>query len=178
MTILALSSTNTSMSVPLRQSLVMSVVLGEAHPLAAGLFSPDSTGRLVSIVTGVFPERLFFAEGSTILLIFPITTDIPSVASQLNHLSRTVKVQCHKPSDAELQSFGVKGIVGSLPLEDRHVENLYGNADQTLHIPYFSASSTPAEDEVDLTQLVYHVRQAQQYYSPEVVKAWIYRSLR
>ena len=72
------------------------------------------------------------------MLVFPITNDILSVASQLNHLSswmgRTVKVQCHKPSGTELQNFGVKGIVGSLSPEERHVENLYGNADQTLHV--------------------------------------------
>ena len=132
MTISALSPANTIMSVPLRQSLVMSVVLGEAHPLSAGLFSPNSIGRLPSIVTGVFPERLLFTEGLTILVVFPITTDILSVASQLNRLSswmgRTVKVQCHKPSGTELQSFGVKGIVGSLPPEDKQIENLYGNA--------------------------------------------------
>ena len=182
MTISALSPTNTNMCMPLRQSLVMSVVLGEAHPLQAGLFRSNSIGRLVSIVTGVLPEKLFFTEGSAILLVFPITTDILSVASQLNHLSswmgRTVKVQCYKSSGTELQSFGVKGIVGPLPPEDRQIESLYGNADQTLHIPYFSASSTPAEDEVDLTQWVYHVKQAQQHCSSEVVRAWIYRSLR
>ena len=72
------------------------------------------------------------------MLFFPITNDILSVASQLNHLiswmGRTVKVQCHKPSGTELQSFGVKGIFGSLPPEERQVENLYGNADQTLHV--------------------------------------------
>ena len=109
MTTSALSTTNTSVSVPLRQSLVMSVALGEAHPLLAGLFSPDSIGRLVLIVTGVFPERLFLTEGSTILLVFPTASDILSVASKLNHLSswmgRTVKVQYHKPSGTELQSF-------------------------------------------------------------------------
>ena len=93
-------------------------------------------------------------------------------------MGRTVKAQCHKPSGTELQSFGVKGIIESLPPEDKQIENLYGNADQTLHIPYFSASSTPAEDEVDLTQWVYHVKQAQQHCSSEVVRAWIYRSLR
>ena len=84
----------------------MSVVLGEAQPLPTGLISPDSISRLVSLVTGVLPERL--SEWSTILWVFPITTDILSVASQLNHLSswmgRTVKVQCHKPSGTELQS--------------------------------------------------------------------------
>ena len=49
-------------------------------------------------------------------------------------MGRTVKVQCHKPSGTELQSFGVKGIVGSLSPEERQVENLYGNPDQTLHV--------------------------------------------
>ena len=72
------------------------------------------------------------------MLVFPITNDILSVAIQLNHLSswmgRTVKVHCHKPSGTELQSFGVTGIVGSLSPEERQVENLYGNVDQTLHV--------------------------------------------
>ena len=165
MTTSALSTTNTSVSVPLRQSLVMSVALGEAHPLLAGLFSPDSIGRLVLIVTGVFPERLFLTEGSTTLLVFPTTTDIHSVASKLNQLSswmgRTVKVQYHKPSGTELQGFWVKGTVGSIFSESRQVESPFGNADHTLYVPCFSASNTPADNEVELTQWVCHVKQAQ-----------------
>ena len=70
MTISVLSTTNTCVSVSIRQSLVMGVVLGEAHPLPAGLFSPESVGKLVSVVPVILPEMIFFSGGSDIFASF------------------------------------------------------------------------------------------------------------
>ena len=87
MTISALSITNTGVSVSIRQSLVMSVVLGEAHPLPAGLFSPKSVGKLISVVSGILPEKLFFSGRSDILLIFPAPIHVVDISNDLNYLS-------------------------------------------------------------------------------------------
>ena len=116
------------------------------------------------------------------LLIFPATVDVVSISRQLNNLSswmgRTVKIHCHRPSGVELQIFRVMGIIRLNSPAQGNPKDTFGDGDQALHIPCFSASSTPLEDEVDLFQWMYHIKQAQQYCSPEVVRAWIYRSLR
>ena len=147
-----------------------------------GLFSPESVGKLASVVTGILPEKLFFSGGSDILLTFSDTVDVVGISSQLDHLiiwmGRTVKIHCHRPSGVELQNFGVMGIIRPNPPTHSNPGDTFGDGDQALHIPCFSISATPSEDEVDISQWMYHVRQAQQYCSPEVVRAWIYRSLR
>ena len=54
-----LIDTQPSVSVPLRQCLVMSVLYGDSHCLPAGLFSPDIISRVVFGITGEFPQRVF-----------------------------------------------------------------------------------------------------------------------
>ena len=62
-----LGNTQTGMSVPLRQCLVMSVVYGDSHQLPANLFGPEIVRQVVVGVTGEDPEQLFY---SSVELIF------------------------------------------------------------------------------------------------------------
>ena len=52
-----MNSTQTGMSVPLRQCLVMSVLFGESYQLPAALFGPEVVSRVVVGVTGEAPEE-------------------------------------------------------------------------------------------------------------------------
>ena len=61
-----MNSTQTGMSVPLRQCLVMSVLFAESHQLPAALFSPEVVSKVVVGVTGEYPEKILYSP----LLIF------------------------------------------------------------------------------------------------------------
>ena len=170
------------MSVPLRQSLVMSVMMGDNYSLPSDLFSSEVVNKLVSVVTGICPEQIFFSGMTEILLVFSSSTDVLNISSQLNHLivwmGKKVQVHCHKPSGSELQKCGVMGTIGVIPKSKDSPNRSYDTGSQALHIPFFSASNCPQEDEVPLSVWLYHVKQAQDYCPIEVVKDWIYRSLR
>ena len=65
-----LSTANSCVCVPLRQSLIISVTPVEGCSLPAGLFSPDVISRLVYGVTGECPWKILISDGSEILLVF------------------------------------------------------------------------------------------------------------
>ena len=73
---LNLGDTQVSMSVPLRQCLVMSVMYGDTHHLPAGQFGPGVVSRMVHGVTGECPERIFNSANTDILLVFAPNTYI------------------------------------------------------------------------------------------------------
>ena len=52
---LPMNGTQTGVSVPLRQCLVMRVLFGESHQLPAALFSPAMVSKVVVGVTGEYP---------------------------------------------------------------------------------------------------------------------------
>ena len=70
MTILALNNSNTCMSVTLRQSLVMSVMMGDNYSLPSDMFSSEVVLKLVSVVTGICPEQIFFSGMTEIFVSF------------------------------------------------------------------------------------------------------------
>ena len=51
----------TSMSVPLRQCLVMSVLYGDSHQLPAALFASNLVCQVVVGVTGECPEIILYS---------------------------------------------------------------------------------------------------------------------
>ena len=128
------------MSVPLRQSLVMSVMMGDKYLLPLGLFSSEVVKKLVSVVTGFCPEQIFFSEMTEILLVFSASTNVLNISSQLNHLSvwmgKKVQVHCHKPSSSKLQKFGVMGTIGVIPKSKDSPNRSYDTGSQALHVPF------------------------------------------
>ena len=82
-----MNSTQPSMSVPIRQCLVMSVMFGESHQLPATLFSPDLVGRVLVGVTGEYPEEVLYSSATDILLVYGSDVDINRVKVQLECLA-------------------------------------------------------------------------------------------
>ena len=78
-----LIDTQPSVSVPLRQCLVMSVLYGDSHCLPAGLFSPDIISRVVFGITGEFPQRVFQSSTIDNLLVVCSRTDVNQVKNRL-----------------------------------------------------------------------------------------------
>ena len=78
-----LSNTQASMSVPLRQCLVMSVMYGESHQLPVELFGPDIVSRVVLGITGECPEKILNSPTTDILLVFVSEVDVNRVKVQL-----------------------------------------------------------------------------------------------
>ena len=71
-----LGNTQTAVSMPLRQCLVMSVMYGDFHHFPVGLFGPDVIYRVVHGVTGECPEKILNSSNTNILLVFAPDTDV------------------------------------------------------------------------------------------------------
>ena len=84
-----LHNTQPRVSVPLRQSLVMSVLYGESHCLPAALFGSDLVSRVVFGITGECPQKqkVFQSSTSDILLVFTQGVDISGIKVQLESQS-------------------------------------------------------------------------------------------
>ena len=112
---LPMNITQTGVSVPLRQCLVMSVLFGESHQLPAALFSPEVVSKVVVGVTGEYPEKILYSPATDILLVYGSEIDINRVKVQLECLAswmgKPVHLQCARPSGKELRKFGVVGTV-------------------------------------------------------------------
>ena len=64
-----MNTTHVSMSVPLRQCLVMSVLYGNSHQLPAALFASNLVCQVVVGVTGEYPEKILYSPAVDILLV-------------------------------------------------------------------------------------------------------------
>ena len=175
-----MNSTQTGMSVPLRQCLVMSVLFGESHQLPAALFSPEVVSKVVVGVTGEYPEKILYSPATDILLVYGLEIDINRVKAQLECLAswmgKPVHLQCVRPSGKELRKFGVVGTV-QFPITSPR-EILVPKGDSTLHIPFFSGNSPPGKNEVPFGQWLSAVEGAKLTSSPRALHSWIQRSVR
>ena len=178
-------STNTQprMSVPLRQCLVMSVLIGDSHCLPAGLFSADLVSRVVFGITGECPQRVFQSSATDNLLVFAPETDLSRVKVQLEQQSswmgKPVHLQCVKPSGVDVRKFGVIGSVhSSVMAKGCQLGNGCKEGDVSLELPFFSGNSPPEGDEVTFAQWRYAVENAKFTSTPNALHSWIFRSLR
>ena len=100
---------NASMSVPLRQSLVMSVLYGDSYKLPAALFASNLVCQVVVGVTGECPEKILYSPTVDILLVFSPKTDINKVKVQLecqaSWMGKPIHLHCVKPSGKDLRHF-------------------------------------------------------------------------
>ena len=107
--------TQSSVSVPLRQCLVMSVVYGDSHQLPANLFGPELVRQVVVGVTGEDPEQLFYSSVADILMVYKEGADINRIRLQLecqaNWMGKPIHLQCVRPSGLDLRKFGVVGTI-------------------------------------------------------------------
>ena len=83
---LPMNSTQTGVSVPLRQCLVMNVLYGESHQLPAALFSPEVVSKVVVGVTGEYPEKTLYSPATDILLVYGSEININRVKVQMECL--------------------------------------------------------------------------------------------
>ena len=175
-----MNSTQTGVSVPLRQCLVMSVLFGESHQLPAALFSPEVVSKVVVGVTGEYPEKILYSPATDILLVYGSEIDINRVKVQLECLAswmgKPVHLQCVRPSGKELRKFGVVGTVQSPTTSHREI--LVPKGDSALHIPFFSGNSPPGKNEVPFGQWLSAVEGAKLTSSPQALHSWIQRSVR
>ena len=122
---LPMNSTQTGVSVPLKQCLVMSVLYGESHQLPAALLSPEVVSKVVVGVTGEYPEKILYFPATVILLVYGSGIDINRVKVQLECLAgwmgKPVHLQCVRPSGKELRKFGVVGTVQSPTTSHREI---------------------------------------------------------
>ena len=144
-----MSNAQVGMSVPLKQCLVMSVMLGDSHQLPAALFGPDLVSRVVMGVTGEGLERVLYSSSHDILLVFATDTDINRVKVQLGSLAswmgKPVHLQCSRPSGVDLEQFGVVGFIGP-PAQSKGCHQVR-EGDVALELPFFSGNDVPAHDE-------------------------------
>ena len=93
-----LNNTQSRMSVPLGQCLVMCVMYGNSHQLPAALFGPDIVSKVVVGVTGECPEKILNSPATDILLVFAPDTDINRVKVQLecqsSWMGKPVHLKC------------------------------------------------------------------------------------
>ena len=119
-----MNSTQTGMSVPFRQCLVMSV-FGESHQLPAALFSSEVVSKVVVGVTGEYPEKILYSPATDVLLVYGLEIDINRVKVQLECLAswmgKPLHLQCVRPSSKELRKFGVVGTVQSSITSSRDI---------------------------------------------------------
>ena len=172
---LPMNSTQTGVSVPLRQCLVMSVLFGESHQLPAALFSPEVVSKVVVGVTGEYPEKILYSPATDILLVYGSGIDINRVKVQLECLAswtgKPVHLQCVRPSGKELRKFGVVGTVQSPTTSHREI--LVPKGDSALHIPFFSGNSPPGKNEVPFGQWLSVVEGAKLTSSSQALHSWI-----
>ena len=105
------NNTHQGVSVPLRQSLEMSVSFGESYQLPASLFGPDLVSRVVVEVTDEFPQKILYSSTIDILLSYGPGVDINRVECQASWIDKPVHLQFVKPSGVELKKFGVMGSI-------------------------------------------------------------------
>ena len=175
-----LSNAPSSMSVPLRQCLVINVMYGESHQLPVELFGPDVVSRVVLGITGECPEKILHSPTADILLVFASEVDVNRVKVQLecqaSWMGKPIHLRCVRPSGTELKQFGVLGTVMS-PARAKGC-HLKKEGDASLELPFFSGKTTPEGDEVTFGQWLSVVEGALQTCSSAAVHNWIYRSVR
>ena len=114
-----MNTVSTSISVPLRQCLVMSVLYGDSHQLPAALFASNLVCQVVVGVTGECPEKILYSLTVDILLVFSPKADINRVKVQLecqaSWMGKPIHLQCVRPSGKDLRQFGVMGSIGPTP---------------------------------------------------------------
>jgi len=158
-----MNNTQGSVSVPLRQCLVMSVLYGDSHQLPAALFGLEVVRRIVLGVTGEELEKVLYSSTTDILLVFAMHIDINRVKVQLESLAswmgKPVHLQCVRPSAMDLKKSGVMGSIGPTPQAKGCHQVLEG--DKALALPFFSGKDTPEYDEVNFGQWLFAVEGAQ-----------------
>ena len=175
-----LSNTQSRMSVPLRQCLIMSVMYGDSHYLPAALFSSELVSKVVVGIKGAFPEKILTSSLADILLVFAPNADINRVKVQLECQSswmvKPVHLKCKRPSSVELQKFGVIGTL--LPPTSKIGKSQAKEGDVALELPFFSGQTSLAKDEVFFDQWLFAVEAARFTSFPQALHNWIQRSVR
>ena len=171
----------TSMNVPLRQCLVMSVLYGDSHQLPAALFASNLVCQVVVGVTGECPEKILYSPTVDILLVFSPKADINRVKvqleSQASWMGKPIHLQCVRPSGKDLRQFSVMGSIGPTPTPG--TSNHQGKeGDSALQLPFFSGNHPPGKDEVSFGQWLSAVERAQHTSSSSALYCWISRSVR
>ena len=175
-----MNNTQPSMSVPIRQCLVMNVLYGESCQLPTTLFSPNLVGRVLVEVTGEYPEKVLYSSATDILLVYGSDVDINRVKVQLESLAswmgKPVHLECTRPSGKELRKFGVIGSVQppSTPTQQTQVPK----GDTALQLPFFSGNTPPGKNEVPFSHWLSAVEGARLTSSSQALHSWIQRSVR
>ena len=168
------------MSVPIRQCLGMSVLLGDTHQLPTTLFSSDLVSRMLVGVTGECPEKVMYSAATDILLVYNVDVDINRVKVQLESLAswmgKPVHLSCARPSGKELRKFGVVGSIQ--PLSNSPLQGSMPKGDAALQLPYFSGNTPPGKNEVPFSHWLSAVEGARLTSSSQALHSWVQRSVR
>ena len=176
-----MNTVHTSISMPLRQCVVKSVLYGDSHQLPAALFASDLVCHVAVGVTGECPEKFLYSSTVDILLVFGPKADINRVKFKLecqaSWMGKPIHLQCVRPSGKDLRQFGVMGSIGPTPTPGTS-DHSGKEGDAALQLPFFSGNHPPGKDEVSFGQWLSAVERAQLTSSSSALYCWISRSVR
>ena len=176
-----MNTAHASMSVPLRQCLVMSVLYGDSHQLPAALFASNLVCQVVVGVTGECPEKILYSPTVHIFLVFSPKADINRVKVQLecqaSWMGKPIHLHFVRPSGKDLRQLGVMGSIGPTPALG--ISNHQGKeGDAALQLLFFNGNHPPGKDEVSFGQWLSAVERVQLTSSSSALYCWISRSVR